>query len=261
MSDAEFAGSLMPMHPISYPVFCGAHTPIHEWARCAPRRRTTIWGTWPPNLSALSASLALDGAPRRTPTAPILMGGMSGGIRQRVIDAAEAHLANGGYVAPVEVLSWVGWVHGNQMDAWRQGRVESFEELMQTGAGKRAEALRVLEEWARERGLRPSETAYVTTTRDRRPLRFTKDADEATERFYRTHWLSPELSEKQRERLVEKQSRPPDLVVILPLNEWTCALCGGTGDFLTMEPAGPICLTCAELDHLVFLPAGNATLS
>jgi len=186
---------------------------------------------------------------------------MSSGIRQRLIDAAEAHLARGGYVAPVEVLSWVGWVHGNQMDAWRQGRVETFEELMQTSAGRRAEALRLLEEWARERGLRPSETAYVTTTRDRRPLRFTRDGDEATERFYRTHWLSPELSERQRERLVEKQSRPPDVVVVLPLDGWTCALCGGTGDFLTMEPAGPICLTCAEMDHLVFLPSGNATLS
>jgi len=178
-----------------------------------------------------------------------------------VIEVAEAALSRGGYVAPVEVLSWVGWVSGNQMDAWRQGRVETFEELMQTGVPRRAEALRVLEEWAKERGLRPSETAYVTTTRDRRPLRFTRDGDEATERFYRTHWLSPELSEKRLERLVEKQSKPPDLVVILPLNEWTCALCGGTGGFLTMESAGPICLTCAELDHLVFLPSGDATLS
>src|SRR5215471_15485178 len=45
---------------ISRPGFCGARSPIHEWARCAPRRRTTIWGTWPPNLSALSASLSQE---------------------------------------------------------------------------------------------------------------------------------------------------------------------------------------------------------
>ncbi|GAA0431787.1 hypothetical protein Aca07nite_18650 [Actinoplanes capillaceus] len=29
----------------------------------------------------------------------------------------------------------------------------------------------------------------------------------------------------------------------------------------TMEDAGPICLTCADLDHLVFLPAGDAALT
>src|SRR5437016_536298 len=40
------------MHPISRPCFCGPHSPIDEWARSGPRRRATIWGTWPPNLSS-----------------------------------------------------------------------------------------------------------------------------------------------------------------------------------------------------------------
>src|SRR5215831_946104 len=39
------------MHPISRPCFCGPRSPIDEWARSGPRRRPTIWGTWPPNLS------------------------------------------------------------------------------------------------------------------------------------------------------------------------------------------------------------------
>jgi hypothetical protein len=49
--------------------------------------------------------------------------------------------------------------------------------------------------------------------------------------------------------------------VFSPLNEWACSQCGGTGDYLLMEDAGPLCLTCADMDHLVFLPAGDATLS
>src|SRR5262249_55467089 len=59
----------------------------------------------------------------------------------------------------------------------------------------------------------------------------------------------------------ERQSRPPELVVIQPVNEWACTSCSGTGDLLIMEGDGPLCLSCAGMDHLVLLPAGNATLS
>jgi hypothetical protein len=55
--------------------------------------------------------------------------------------------------------------------------------------------------------------------------------------------------------------RPPDLIVISPLNKWTCTSCGGTGDLLFMEDDGPLCLDCADLAHLVFLPSGDAALS
>lgn len=59
----------------------------------------------------------------------------------------------------------------------------------------------------------------------------------------------------------EQTGRPPDLVVISPLKDWTCAACGGTGEFLLMEDDGPLCLACADLDHLVYLPAGDAAVT
>ena len=52
-----------------------------------------------------------------------------------------------------------------------------------------------------------------------------------------------------------------ELVVISPLRDWTCRECEGSGDLLVMEEAGPLCLACAELDHLVFLGSGDATLT
>src|SRR6266540_3478953 len=52
-----------------------------------------------------------------------------------------------------------------------------------------------------------------------------------------------------------------DVVVISPIRDWTCSGCGATGDLLIMDNAGPQCLTCAELDHLVYLPAGDAALT
>jgi hypothetical protein len=50
-------------------------------------------------------------------------------------------------------------------------------------------------------------------------------------------------------------------VVIEPLNPWTCTGCGGSGSLLFMEGVGPLCMGWADLDHLVFLPAGDAALS
>jgi hypothetical protein len=52
-----------------------------------------------------------------------------------------------------------------------------------------------------------------------------------------------------------------ELVVISPLSAWTCRECQGTGDLLVMEGQGPLCLTCAELDHLVFLGRGESALT
>ncbi len=53
-----------------------------------------------------------------------------------------------------------------------------------------------------------------------------------------------------------------DLVAFWPRNDdWTCWHCGGTGDLLVMDGSGPVCLACADLDHLVYLPRGDVALS
>jgi hypothetical protein len=104
----------------------------------------------------------------------------------------------------------------------------------------------------------------VARTRDRRRLRFSASGDARTEQAYRTHWFSPGLSERERDRLVERQSRPPDLVVISSVKPWTCAACGGEfgkGALLMMEGAGPHCLDCVDLGHLEYLHRGNAELT
>lgn len=51
------------------------------------------------------------------------------------------------------------------------------------------------------------------------------------------------------------------MVVVQPVRDWACAECGGTGDMMQMHDARPLCLTCSDLDHLVFLPSGDAALT
>ncbi|TWT02871.1 hypothetical protein [Reyranella sp. CPCC 100927] len=113
------------------------------------------------------------------------------------------------------------------------------------------------------KGLIANEAEYVARTPQRQVLRFSADGSPAVGQAYRTHWMSPTLSEKKRERLVEKTSRPPELVVIQPLNkEWKCHRCGQQkGDLLIMETPGPSCLPCAGLDDLMFLASGDALLT
>jgi hypothetical protein len=182
-------------------------------------------------------------------------------LESRIVATAEATLAEQHYVAPVDVLVGIGWLPPSLVDQWRQGRVDYLERVVQANLSKMSTAMKVFRRWARDRGLKPSETAYVARTRDRRKLRFSKSGDPEIERAYSTHWISPQLSEAKRARLAEKQSQAPDLVVISALNPWTCGECGVAGDLLIMENDSPICMGCADLDHLVFLPSGDAALT
>jgi hypothetical protein len=182
-------------------------------------------------------------------------------LERRVVRAAEAALAEQGYASAIDVLVSLGWLHPRRVDEWRQGRLDCLERAAAVDAEKLSDAMRHLRRFARDRGLIESETDHIARTRDRRSLRFSVSGDAEIERAYRTHWVSPELPERKRERLRERQSRLPELVVVSPHREWSCAGCGGTGDLLLMEDAGPICMHCADLDHLVFLAAGDAALT
>lgn len=186
---------------------------------------------------------------------------MAQSIEQRVARAAEEALQDHGYVAPVDVLVAMGWLLPVHRDHWRQGRIPYLEQVVQVGLGRVTTAMRALPRWAHEQGLQPSETRYDARTRSRKTLRFSASGEPSIERAYRTHWVSPTLSEAQRARVQEQASRPPDLVVVSPLKDWTCAGCGGQGDLLLMEDDAPLCMRCADLDHLTYLPAGNTTLT
>ncbi|MHB8587064.1 MAG: hypothetical protein ACYDDF_14640 [Thermoplasmatota archaeon] len=182
-------------------------------------------------------------------------------VEERVVLVASQALARKQFVTPVDVLLGLGWLAPSHIQEWRQGRIPTLEGVAQVDLSKISLAMHTLRMWADQNGLRPSETAYIARTRDRRPLQFSVSNDPAIEGAYRTHWVSPALTEAKRARLAERQSRPPQLVVVWTSKEWTCASCGGTGPMLFMEENAPRCLACANLAHLEYLPAGDAGLT
>ena len=61
-----------------------------------------------------------------------------------------------------------------------------------------------------------------------------------------------------------KDVQSKEIVVFSIVRESTCAECGielYKGSFLRMEKERPLCMACADLDHLMFLPSGNTALT
>jgi hypothetical protein len=173
--------------------------------------------------------------------------------------AAEEALAEQGYVAALDVLIGMRWLMQTHVDAWRQGRTsQTLDQAIQVRPEKLAAVFSHVRSWAESRGLRAHEVGYIGGSRRRRELQFTEAGTPESERPYRTLWLPADLPAAQIEQVIAKLNEPPELVVIWPHKDWVCTGCAGTGDLLLMDGPGPFCLTCVGLDHLVYLPSGDA---
>jgi hypothetical protein len=179
-------------------------------------------------------------------------------LEARVALAAAAALARQEYVTAIDVLVGLGWLAPVRVDDWRHRRIPFLEGAVEANLSKISAAMRAFRAWAATARLTPSETAYVARSAGREPLQFSKSGDAAIERAYRTHWISPALTERKRARVEAKASAPPELVAVEPHGAWTCHRCAGTGAWLVMEAAGPACLACLGFGDLVWFPAGDA---
>ena len=179
--------------------------------------------------------------------------------------AAEAALSRQQHVSAIDVLCGMGLLAPINVDSWRSGRIDVLEQLIQGSPSKISSSLLLFRDWARQKGLSPSEAAYVRTTRvGTTPLQFTRAGDPETEKTYRTHYLSATLSEPKRQHLEDKLNQAPRPVVFEILRDSQCAECGTAldrGSFLLMEADQPLCLACAALADLEYLPAGDMALT
>ena len=189
-------------------------------------------------------------------------------FQDRVVQAAEAVLKQSGSVGPLELFQQMQLLQSVHFENWRKGNehYRMLQQHIQVGPEKFQKTIHHFHEWAKQRGLRVIEAGYSRRgPRGIEELRVTEDGDPEWEKFYRTHYAPAELSEKKTAKLAGKLNRPPDLVVFEKVSaEGACSECGvelNKGDLLFMEQGQPLCLTCADLDRLVFLPAGNTALS
>lgn len=189
-------------------------------------------------------------------------------LRERTVLSAERALKRSGSVGPLELLQEIGFLYSGHVEGWIKGNpaLTPLEPHIQCGAEKLAEVYRVFAQWAEVKGLKTVEAEY-----SRRgvggvvALQVTVDGNDERERFFRTHYASADLSEKKAERLQQKLTKAPDLVVFITVaDDAKCSECGveiTPGEFLFLEQQQPLCVGCADLDHLVFLPAGDTAMT
>ena len=80
---------------------------------------------------------------------------MADSLERPVLSAANAALDRNGFVAPIDVLTGLGWLRTEHAEAWRRGRVPYLERVTVASLGKLSRALRILRRWAQQRGLQP----------------------------------------------------------------------------------------------------------
>jgi len=189
-------------------------------------------------------------------------------IRERVITAAETVLEREGAIGPLELLQQIGFLYSGHVAQWLKGN-EYFSDLeshIQCGEKKLADTWRHFFEWVRKKELEPIEASYAGKSRfGSEPLRITIDGDPQREQFFRTQYRPANLSPAKKQRLEKKLNKTPDLTVFqLTSDRSDCSECGVEilkGELLLLEKQKPLCMSCADMDHLEFLPSGDTALT
>jgi hypothetical protein len=127
-------------------------------------------------------------------------------LATRVGRAAQAALADKGYVSPIAVFLGIGWLDAAAVERWRRGQTDCLERVVQANLKRISVAMKLFRAWAAGQGLYASTTAYVARRPGRPALRFSRSGNPYIEAAYRTHWVSPALREGKRQRLAGKAS-------------------------------------------------------
>ncbi len=190
---------------------------------------------------------------------------MNDRLKQRVLQAAEEALSRQQYVSPIDIFIGMHLLQPVHVEDWRKGKVPYLEQVIQGNLNKITFSMKCFHAWTKEKGLKPSPTVYLArTSGPKRELRFSKSGDLKIEQFYRTHFISSTLSEIKQKKLQEKLDKPLELVVFRTIQNSQCSQCKKElhkGSFLFMEAGQPLCLCCANLNDLEYLPRGNAQLT
>jgi hypothetical protein len=180
----------------------------------------------------------------------------------RVTTAAEAALADHQYASFIDVLTGMNLLQNVQ--AWHNGRVQYLDEMLQGSPEKLLKVIELFGQWAAARGLRREDLPPHASFIPRPPKYHTASQYPALEQAFRLHFVSPQLPEKKLEKLREKVSAAAPPTVFSIVKESKCSQCNRElwkGELLTMQGNQPLCMECADLDHLFYLPSGDAALT
>jgi hypothetical protein len=179
-------------------------------------------------------------------------------MTRKIIETAEELLDRQGQVSTLDLLLALGYLRSSHIRDWKRGMLAHLELAASADPESWARAMEVFHLWGEERGLRRALVDYPAMNRAGvRYLRFTETGDRILEDLYRTAYVSPQGARAGAGPEQEK-------AVYWTTRESKCARCESVlyaGSFRFLAGKIALCLPCAGLDDLVFLPAGDASLT
>lgn len=186
-------------------------------------------------------------------------------LSKKVISIASQVLHDKRYVSSIDILLGLSYLSPSILEDWRRGRFPYLEQRLQVNLNKLSFAMKCVRQWAQAQALLPRETAYVQKACSRTiHLRFSKSGNETIEKHYRTHYISPILTEQKQQHLIDKIEKSKEPIVYIIVSESQCSKCNKVllkGSFLMMDENNPYCMACTTCKDLVFLPTGDALLT
>jgi len=180
-------------------------------------------------------------------------------LQQRVITAAERLLESQGHISFLELLMGLNWLSPNAEAAWRHGRIEHLADDIH--GGDLALPFQHFAEWAASKGLEQRQAVYTRAGRaGAHQLRIFPAGQDELEAIFRTQFVSP----AKREALQKKETKDAQPVVFSIVRDSTCSECGAElwkGDLLFMDGQQPLCLACAGMGELEYLPRGDVAMT
>ncbi len=189
-------------------------------------------------------------------------------MEQRTLVAAEKALKSHGAVGPIELLLQLGFLSRSAIDGWRREHVRYLvlEDHIECGTAKLQIVFETFRGWVAQQGLEAMPGNYVASSvRETRELKIVSTENVALDDFYRTRYRRSDLSPARRKAVEKKVNAAVELCVFIQTtDETTCQECTAQlerGQMFCLEKQEPLCLDCADLSHLEFLPSGDATLT
>ena len=111
-------------------------------------------------------------------------------LKKKVKVTAGTLLFERRYISPVDLLMEIGYLTSESYEDWRRGRVPYLEKVCKVNLGKLTAIMRELKQYAKEKDLKPSWTAYNKWGKGKKiRLQFSKSGNEYIEKAYATHYL------------------------------------------------------------------------
>lgn len=189
-------------------------------------------------------------------------------LSDRVEQAAQSVVDREGAVGVIELLQAMEFLSHSAVELWRKRHpdFESLQKHIQCGEKKLDLTYQHFQEWVNRNSLESFIGSYTSASPSGpESLQVSADGDPETEAFFKTKFRPSNLTEAKKSRIEKKVNKPPDLVVFQMTSESAvCCECDcemEQGDLMLLKNDTPLCLQCADMDHLEFLASGDATLT